>query len=134
MVVPELEQQLLQLSPDDKLYIIQLLAQSLTTDNNNTQPVQTSKISEFFRQSPVTELPEEKKYITITDPKQVILSDLPFQAGQRVEIIILAEENPRASISKKLRDLFDQTQSLPGIQDITEAEIAAEIEAYRRGE
>ncbi|MBN3940791.1 MAG: hypothetical protein V7L21_30250 [Nostoc sp.] len=75
-----------------------------------------------------------KKYITITDPKQVILSDLPFQVGQRVEIIILAEENTRAEISKKLRDLFDKTQSLPKVQDITEAEIAAEIEAYRRGE
>ncbi|MEH2142485.1 hypothetical protein [Nostoc sp.] len=59
MVVPELEQQLLQLSPEDKLYIIQLLAQSLTTHNNNAQPVQTSKISELFRQSPVAELPEE---------------------------------------------------------------------------
>ncbi len=75
-----------------------------------------------------------KKYITITDPKQVVLSDLPFQVGQRVEIIILAEDNTRAEISKKLRDLFDQTQSLPGVQDITEAEITAEIEAYRRGE
>lgn len=75
-----------------------------------------------------------KKYITITDPKQVVLSDLPFQVGQRVEIIILAEDNPRAEISKKVRDLFDKTQSLPGIQDITEAEIAAEIEAYRSGE
>ena len=57
MVVPELEQQLLQLSPDDKLYIIQLLAQSLTTHNNNTQSVQISKISELFRQSPVAKLP-----------------------------------------------------------------------------
>ncbi len=59
MVVPELEQQLLQLSPDDKLYIIQLLTQSLTTHNNNTQSVQTSKISELFRQFPVAELPEK---------------------------------------------------------------------------
>ncbi|MDB9322885.1 MULTISPECIES: hypothetical protein [Cyanophyceae] len=75
-----------------------------------------------------------KKYITITDPRQVILSDLPFQAGQRVEIIILAEDNPKAEISKKLKDLFDKTQSLPGLQDITETEIEAEIEAYRRGE
>lgn len=72
-----------------------------------------------------------KKYITITDPKQAILSDLPFQAGQRVEIIILAEDNPRAEISKKVRNLFDKTQSLPEVQDITEAEIAAEIEAWR---
>lgn len=35
MVIPELEQQLLQLSPNDKLYIIQLLAQSLTMENKN---------------------------------------------------------------------------------------------------
>ncbi|MEH2045648.1 hypothetical protein [Nostoc sp.] len=75
-----------------------------------------------------------KKYITITDPSQLILSDLPFQVGQRVEIIILAEDNPRAKISKKLKDLFDKTQSLPGVQDITEAEIETEIEAYQRGE
>ncbi|MBH8551407.1 hypothetical protein I8751_03230 [Nostocaceae cyanobacterium CENA357] len=38
MAIQELEQQLLQLSPNDKLYIIQLLAQSLTTHNNNTHP------------------------------------------------------------------------------------------------
>jgi hypothetical protein len=75
-----------------------------------------------------------KKYITITDPKQVILSDLPFQAGQRVEIIILAEDNPKSEIRKKLRDLFDKTHLLPEVQDITEVEIAAEIEAYRSGE
>ncbi|MBH8573354.1 hypothetical protein I8752_10080 [Nostocaceae cyanobacterium CENA369] len=59
MVFPELEQQLLELSPNDKLYIIQLLAQSLTTNNNNTHPDRPNKISEFFCQSPVAELPEE---------------------------------------------------------------------------
>lgn len=59
MVIPELEQQLLQLSPKDKLHIIQLLAQSLTTDNNNTRPEQPSKLSEFFRQSPLAEVAEE---------------------------------------------------------------------------
>lgn len=57
MVIPELEQQLLQLSPNEKLYIIQLLAQSLTIDN--THPEQPSKLSEFFRQSPLAELNEE---------------------------------------------------------------------------
>jgi hypothetical protein len=75
-----------------------------------------------------------KKHITIEDPNNVVLSGLPFQPGQRVEIIILASENPRAEISQKLRNLFDKTQEIPGIQDITEEEIAAEIEAYRRGE
>ncbi|MGF2036698.1 MAG: hypothetical protein RMZ43_015520 [Nostoc sp. CmiVER01] len=58
MAIQELEQQLLQLSPNDKLYIIQLLAQSLTT-HNNTQPDQPSKLSDFFRQSPLAELTEE---------------------------------------------------------------------------
>jgi hypothetical protein len=56
MVIQKLEQ-LLQLSPNDKLYIIQFLAQSLTTDN--THPDQPSKLSEFFRQSSLAELTEE---------------------------------------------------------------------------
>jgi hypothetical protein len=59
MAIPELEQQLLQLSLNDKLYIIQLLAQSLTAPNHNTHPDQPSKLLEFFRQSPLTELGEE---------------------------------------------------------------------------
>ncbi len=75
-----------------------------------------------------------KKYITIEDPNHVVLSDLPFKPGQRVEVIILAEDSDRFVISEKLRDLFAKTQALPGVQDITEDEIAAEIEAYRRGE
>ncbi|MEH2154231.1 hypothetical protein [Nostoc sp.] len=57
MPIPELEQQLLQLSPNEKLYIIQFLAQSLTT--HNTHPGQPTKLSEFFRQSSLAELTEE---------------------------------------------------------------------------
>jgi len=57
MVIPELEQELLQLSHNDKLYIIQLLAQSLTTGNTNSE--QPTTISEFFRQSPLAALTEE---------------------------------------------------------------------------
>ena len=75
-----------------------------------------------------------KIYVTIEDPNNVVLSNLPFQRGQRVEVIILAEDNERSAMSQKMRDLFDRTQSLPGVQEITEEDIAAEIEAYRRGE
>ncbi len=75
-----------------------------------------------------------KKYITIEDPNNVVLSGLPFESGQRVEIIILAEDNPKTEISQKLRKLFDKTQQIPGIQEITEKEITSEIEAYHRGE
>ncbi len=75
-----------------------------------------------------------KTYITIEDPNNVVLSNLPFQPGQRVEVIIWTENNERAEISKKVMDLFDLTQAISGVQEITEEEIAAEIEAYRRGE
>lgn len=75
-----------------------------------------------------------KKNIIIEDPNNVVLSGLPFRPGQRVEITISVEENSRAEMSQKFRNLFDKTQEIPGIQEITEAEIAAEIEAYRRGE
>ncbi|VXD25936.1 conserved hypothetical protein [Planktothrix serta PCC 8927] len=36
-------------------------------------------------------------------------------------------------LSRKVKELFDKTQSIPGIGDITEEEIVAEIEAYRGG-
>ncbi|MBE9145760.1 ribbon-helix-helix domain-containing protein [Planktothrix mougeotii] len=35
---------------------------------------------------------------------------------------------------REVKELFDKTQSIPGIGDITEEEIVAEIEAYRGGE
>ena len=75
-----------------------------------------------------------KKYITIEDPNRVILSDLPFKPGQRVEIIILSEDNERVALAQKLRELFKETQALHVDNPMTEDEIAAEIEAYRRGE
>ena len=40
----------------------------------------------------------------------------------------------RARLSQELRKLFDKTQAIRGIKEITEEEIAAEIAAYRRGE
>lgn len=49
-------------------------------------------------------------------------------------LLTLSEKRKRQALSKKVSNLFDKTQSLPNIQDITEEEITAEIEAYRRGE
>ncbi len=34
-----------------------------------------------------------KKSITIDESKQVILSDLPFSAGQKLQVIIVADES-----------------------------------------
>ncbi len=40
----------------------------------------------------------------------------------------------REKLSREVKELFNKTQSIPGIGDITEEEIATEIEAYRGGE
>lgn len=75
-----------------------------------------------------------KTYLTIDDPKQVILSDLPFSTGQRVEVIVIAEEDKPASSTHRFQQLLQETQAIHALSPLTEAEIQAEIEAYRRGE
>ena len=75
-----------------------------------------------------------KTYITIEDPQRVILSNLPFQSGQKIEIKIKVVDERRLALAKEMRDLFKELQALPSSQEITEEEIAAEIDAYRRGE
>jgi hypothetical protein len=75
-----------------------------------------------------------KTYVTVTESQELVLSNLPFQPGQKVEVIVIAKDDKRKDLSQKFKKLLDETQAIPGIQDITEEEIAAEIEAYRRGE
>ncbi len=41
-----------------------------------------------------------KKYLTIEDPNNLVLSELPFTSGQRVEIIILSDEEATINESK----------------------------------
>jgi len=75
-----------------------------------------------------------KTIITIEDPDQVVLSNLPFEKGQRVRVVLLTEDDKRAAIGQTFRTLFKETQTLPGVNEITEDVIAAEIAAHRRGE
>ncbi|HLP88767.1 MAG TPA: hypothetical protein VK184_09290 [Nostocaceae cyanobacterium] len=56
MAIPELEQQLLQLSLNDKLYIIQLLAQSLTELDFSQGCALLKTLTESLQ--PATETPE----------------------------------------------------------------------------
>lgn len=72
--------------------------------------------------------------IKIKDPKQVILSNLPFRSGQVVEIVVSVPDEDRKAAVEEFKALFKETQSLPQVQALTEEEILAEIEAYRRGE
>ncbi len=75
-----------------------------------------------------------KTFVTIEDPDQVVLSNLPFEKGQRVRVVLLTEDDEQAAIGQTFRTLFKETQSLPGVNEITEDVIAAEIAARRRGE
>jgi antitoxin ParD1/3/4 len=75
-----------------------------------------------------------KRYLTIEDPNHIVLSGLPFKPGQRVEVIILAEDKEKEALASKLQQLFKETQASHQDNPLTDDEIAAEIEAYRRGE
>jgi hypothetical protein len=72
-----------------------------------------------------------KKYVTIKDPKSLTLSDLPFQAGQRVEVVMIADDEEREKRLQELRALLKKTQALPAAKAVTEEMIAEEIAAYR---
>jgi len=72
-----------------------------------------------------------KKYVTIKDPSKIELTGLPFRPGQRVEVVMIAEDEERETRVEKLRALFKKTQALPQAQAISEDVIAEEIEEYR---
>jgi antitoxin ParD1/3/4 len=74
-----------------------------------------------------------KKYVTIKDPAKLELTELPFRSGQRVEVVMIAEDEEREGRIEELRALFKKTQSLPQTEDISEDMIAEEIEEYRAG-
>jgi len=63
-----------------------------------------------------------------------VLSDVPFQTGQEVEITLRSVEQLTVERKNELRALLKKTQSLPQIQTLTEEDILAEIEAYRKGQ
>ncbi len=74
-----------------------------------------------------------REYITVQESRQIVLSNVPFQPGQRVKVVLIAEEERPAARVLELRALLQATQALPQAQAITEEEIAAEIAAYRAG-
>lgn len=72
-----------------------------------------------------------KTFVTIQNPNQVVLNNLPFKEGQQVEILVLANDDQ--SQIQQLKSLFSETQSLPQAQSLTEEEILDEVATYRSG-
>jgi hypothetical protein len=72
-----------------------------------------------------------KSYATIKDPARLELTGLPFRPGQRVEVLVIAEDEERSERGEKLSELLKMTQALPQAQAISEEMIAEEIAEYR---
>lgn len=77
-----------------------------------------------------------KKYVTIDNPQHVVLSDLPFVSGQRVEIIILAEDkNQVDSQLEELREKIDSATEQILAGNVTDGELVFEqLQARLRDE
>ncbi len=74
-----------------------------------------------------------RRYATVQKSNQILLTNLPFQPGQRVEVVVIADDEQQANRVRELHELFQVTQALPQVQAISEEDIAAEIAAYRTG-
>jgi hypothetical protein len=72
-----------------------------------------------------------RKYLTIKNPKEVTLSDLPFAAGDCVEVVMIATGPSPAAQLETLHTLFKTTQALPQARTLTEADLVAEVAAVR---
>lgn len=72
-----------------------------------------------------------KQHVTIIDPAKMELTNLPFRKGQRVEVVMIAEDEDKSALFNELRALFKKTQVLPQVQAISEDMIAEEVEEYR---
>ena len=73
-----------------------------------------------------------KKEITMDGSHSLFLSDVPFVSGEKV-IVFITTENALQKKLAKWQTLFKETQSLPQLHEISEADIAAEIDAYKAG-
>ena len=77
-----------------------------------------------------------KKYVTIDNTQQLVLSNLPFVSGQRVEVIILAEDNNQVDSSlEELREKIDSATEQILAGNVADGELVFEqLQARLRDE
>jgi hypothetical protein len=63
---------------------------------------------------------------------RITLSGLSFKKGEKLEVIVFADEK-RSDLVREMKSLFKETQKLPAIKKIIEADIIKEIRDYRSG-
>ncbi len=72
-----------------------------------------------------------KRMATIEASSRLVLTDLPFRPGERVEVLVVSDEEERAAERQALCDLLQRTREAPAVTAVTEDEIRAEIQAVR---
>lgn len=70
-----------------------------------------------------------KTMATMQERHRLVLGNIPFRAGQQVEVVVLTQ--PSANHITQIKALFAETQVLPQIQSISDEDIIKEIAAYR---
>ena len=73
-----------------------------------------------------------KKTVTLKSSGKLNLTGLPFKAGERLDVIVLAEEKKTEKV-KAIKALFRETRKNPRIRKITEEDIYSEIQKHRTG-
>lgn len=73
-----------------------------------------------------------KKELVMDNSHSFLLSDLPFQTGEKLLVFIMPEKDLQNNI-QQWQALFKETQALRQVKAISETDIATEIEAYRSG-
>ncbi len=74
-----------------------------------------------------------KRIVTVKKSGSIVLKDLPLQAGQRVEVVVIEDEEEQKERIRNLRALLKETQEIPQAKAITDDQIAEEVAAYRAG-
>jgi len=77
-----------------------------------------------------------RRKVTILPNGKIEIQDKDLRPGASAEVIILVDEEPtiesdQEQLLEDLQKLFKTTQALPNLEQISEDEIAAEIETYR---
>ncbi len=75
-----------------------------------------------------------KTYAQIDASGRLVLEGLPFSAGTLLEILVVDQTHQPEERVESWRALMLHVQGLSQSQAITDAEIAAEIEAQRSGQ
>lgn len=73
-----------------------------------------------------------KTYVQIDASGRLVLEDLPFHPGALVEVLLVDQSRQPSERMESWKALMRHVQSLPQSQALSDADIAAEIEAVRK--